>query len=301
MAKARPAEDGFRHHGTFQKAGIGECENRDELYGNRREGVPPDNGHCRKPLGTGGNDIFALQRIDHEGACHAGDIGHAEIGKDADGLHHMGDGVVKRVPVAGKQRIDRHQAGDRRDHAVIDNVLPARSGCDAKRGVKYQQRNQRQHEDGHGMAGKADDADDLVRQLTLLHGGPYAERNADQRSENECCRSKLEGGGENALDIDPDRVAGQDGIAEITVQHLRHIVEKLNDQWLVQAHFGPNPHNDVFRRVVADCRNDGIDRHDAPDQEGDDHQTEQRQDDAAQYRRYAFNALVQCHAFFASW
>ncbi|MND28552.1 hypothetical protein D3C80_190370 [compost metagenome] len=139
MAKARPAEHGFRHHGAFEKAGIGERENRDELHGDRGEGMAPDNGHGGQALGAGGDDIFALQRIDHEGARHAGDIGHAEIGENADGLHHMGDGVVKGVPVTRKQRVDRHQAGDRRDHAVIDDILPARSRCDAERGVKDEQ------------------------------------------------------------------------------------------------------------------------------------------------------------------
>ena len=80
------------------------------------------------------------------------------------------------------------------------------------------------------------------------------------------------------------------------MQDLRNIVEELHDQRLVETHFGPHPHDDVFGRIVADRRDDGIDGHDAPDHEGDDHQTEQRQNDAAQYRRYAFNALVQCHA-----
>lgn len=151
------------------------------------------------------------------------------------------------------------------------------------------------------MTGKADDADHLICQLTLLHGGPDAERNADQRGEDKGCGGKFESSGENALDIDPDRIAGQDRIAEIAMQNLRNVMEELHDQRLVETHFGPHPHDDVFRRVVADRRDDGIDGHDTPDHEGDDHQTEQRQDDAAQYRRYAFDALVQCYAFFASW
>ncbi|MND28553.1 hypothetical protein D3C80_190380 [compost metagenome] len=151
------------------------------------------------------------------------------------------------------------------------------------------------------MTGKADDADDLVGQLALLNRRPDTERNADQRSKDESCGGKFESGGEDAFDVDPDRIAGQDRIAEIAMQNLRDIMEELHDQRLVETHFGPHPHDDVFGRIVADRRNDGIDGHHAPDHEGDDHQTEQRQDDAAQYRRYAFNALVQCHAFFASW
>ena len=54
----------------------------------------------------------------------------------------MRQSVVQRLPVAGKQRIDRQEAGDDRDIAFEHHVLAAGAGRPAEGGVEDQQREQ---------------------------------------------------------------------------------------------------------------------------------------------------------------
>ena len=67
-------------------------------------------------------------------------------------------------------------------------------------------------------------------------GGPDAERDAEAAADDEPGQRQLDGGRETVEEIGADGMAGAGAFAEIALEHLADVVDKLNRQGLVEAH-----------------------------------------------------------------
>ena len=151
--------------------------------------------------------------------------------------------------------------------------------------VEDEQSHDAEPEDRHRISDEADDPHDMVQQAVAIDRRPDAERDAEDDADDDADGGELGGGRKHAADIVQHRLRGQDRHAEIAVQHLPGIDQELVPDGQIEAHL--RPHLVVGRqaRPVADGGEHGVDRHQPPDDEGDEKQAEEgdeeRKDQAA--------------------
>ncbi len=156
--------------------------------------------------------------------------------------------------------------------------MPPRSRHPAEPGVEEQQPDQPEPERRHRVAEEADDADGLVDPGPLPVGGDQPHRHAEEDADEDAERRHLQRGREDAGEVVGHRAAGGDRHAEVAGQDVADVGGELHDQRPVEAHGDARVLVDLLGGAVADHREHRVDRHDAPDEEGDGEKPEEGQE-----------------------
>ncbi|MNP10704.1 hypothetical protein D3C76_1028620 [compost metagenome] len=184
-------------------------------------------------------------------------------------------------PIPGQGRVDQQQAGDVRHHAVVGEVDAPCPAGPAEPGVEHQQAHHADPEDRCGVTEQGDHPCHMVAKAALVTGRDHAQWQADDDAEEDCQGGQLDGRREHPLDVVQHRVAGQQGVAEITVEQVVEVQPELHPDRLVQAH---RPVHLVVGGAVGVRPDHGqhrVQRHHPTNEEGQRQQTEQGHQDRA--------------------
>ncbi|MCY1301511.1 hypothetical protein D9M70_511270 [compost metagenome] len=187
----------------------------------------------------------------------------------------MPDGVAEDLPFACDDAVDKDEPGDRRHHAVIEDVDPPRAADPFQPRIKDGKADKAEPEGGHRIAEQADDADALIEPRAAAGGCKNAERDADQHAEDDAECRHLERRREDTGKVFGNRLAGGNRGAKIAGGDIADIADELGDQRLVEPHFLADALIDHNGRAVADDSENRVDRHDAADEEGDREQAKE--------------------------
>ena len=244
--------------------------------------VPPDHRGRRQALRPRGDDVLAAQALQHERPGHAGDVGHVEGAQHQRRQRQMRRGVAQASQSPASDAVDQQHAGHLRHHVLEQHVLPPRPRRPAEGRVEHQQADQRQHEHRDRMPGQAHDPDRLVDPAALPHRRPArrAARPPASASTSATVASSSVAGKNRAISVATRLLVITDR-PRSPCSKLAGVAHELLRQRPVQPHLPPGPLDHVLRRAVADHGQHRVDRHHAADQEGDQHQAEQRDRDAA--------------------
>ena len=149
--------------------------------------------------------------------------------------------VPEHVAFAGQQAVDGDHAGDRGDDVVERHIQPARCPDPTEPGVEQQQADQPQPEHRHGIAEQADEADRLVLPAAAMGRGQHAHRHADDHADEQGQRRQFQRGREYLQQVVQHGARGDDGIAEIAVQHLHQVAPVLHGHGQVEPDLGAHP------------------------------------------------------------
>src|SRR5262249_50320844 len=87
-------------------------------------------------------------------------------------------------------------------------------------------------------------------------------------------------------DVGEDQVGGQDGLAEVSREHLADVDPELLPEREIETELTLDPLVDLRRSAVPHCRQHGVDRDDTADQERDEQEAEERERDRPDSARH---------------
>src|SRR5215217_405405 len=241
--------------------------------------MAPDDPRFREALHAGRDNVFLCEFVQHEGARHPADVREREVAEKRCGKDDVGQGVPERVELALKQGVDEDAARDGLEEVGIAHVDAARSFDPAELGIEEEETHEAEPEDRHRIANQAQKADDLVDETSALDRGQYAERHAQNDTDEGSQTREFERCRKGVRDVGHHRPRGQDRGPEIAGDRLLAVDPELLDQGKVETELLAHPRIDVRRRAIAHDRDHGIDRDDAPDKEGDGEEAEQGRHD----------------------
>src|SRR5690606_9656783 len=233
FADARPGKDRLgkdsarQHHAHLQANG---GDDRDHGVSQR---VNADDAKWRQALRARRADIILRQHFEHGRARLAGNDG------ERNGAQHDGrqDEVAYRrgkcALLPRQQRIDQHEAGDRREK--IEQVDAAGYGRPAQYSRKENDEQKAPPEDRHGVANQGCAHHRLVEEGAALDGCKYTGRNTKHDGKDDGADRKLKRSGKQGEELLDDRLLGDDGRAEITGEYASDIGQILHDQRPIHA------------------------------------------------------------------
>ncbi len=221
------------------------------------------------------------QLFQHEAAGHPADIGQRVIAQKRGGQDDVGQRIPEHVPLPGEDRIDQDHAGDRGHHALVEDADPARAADPAENAVEYQKPDEAEPEDRHRVADQRHDAGDLVDPAAATDRGDDAQRDPDHDTDQRSQRGKFKRRGEDPADVVDHRVRGQERDAEIAVNHVAQVIEKLHQDRLVEAHLVKDRVIGLFGGALADHGKHGVLRHQPANDEGHEQKAQHRHENRA--------------------
>ena len=230
-----PGEHRLGQHRAFEQAAEGQRDHGHELHPDVAERVHPHHAEGRQSLRQRREHIFLLQLPEHEAARHARDIGERQIAEDRGGQDEVAERVPEHLVLAGDQAVDGDQPGDHGHDVVIAHVEPAWPLDPAELGVEHQQPDEPEPEHRHRIADQRAEPDHLVLPAASMRGGDHAERNAEHDADDQRQERQLERRGKDAQHVLQHRLRGDDGVAEIAVQHLQKVAPVLHRNRQIEA------------------------------------------------------------------
>ncbi|MNY13254.1 hypothetical protein D3C86_1463830 [compost metagenome] len=237
--------------------------------------MAPDHLAPRQALDPCSDDVFLGQLFEHEAAGHAADVGDRVQAEDQRGQDDVPERAGKGLPVTRQCRVDQQQARDVRHHAVVGQVDPPCPTGPTQPGVEHQQAHHADPENRRGVTEQGDHPCHMVAQAALVAGGDHTQRQADEDAEQDRQGGQFDGRREHPLDVFKHRVAGQQRVAEITVQQVVEVQAELGPDRFVQAH---GPVHLVVGGAVgvrADHGQHRVQRHHPTNEESQRQQTQQ--------------------------
>ncbi len=122
----------------------------------------------------------------------------------------------------------------------------------------------------------------MVGPAVLAEGCVDPERHARRHADDDAERRKLDRGREDPADLLDHRPVGNGRGAEVALQDAADVAQELHRERLVEPKLLTRRGVGLGRGLVADDRHDGIDRHDAADDEGDEQKPRERQRQSGQ-------------------
>jgi hypothetical protein len=182
---------------------------------------------------------------------------------------------------AGKQGVYQQETGD-----WLNEVLhrdPARYGGQVQLHREQQNQQQAPPKNGHGVAGQRDTHDAVVEDGVALDGGNDACRNANQKGKHNRADSQFNGGRKERGELAQHVLLGDDGFAQVAVEHFADVDAVLHHDRLVQPVLFQE--DSVACRINAAFASqgfDGIARNQAYQEEGEQGHAEEGRNDQAQ-------------------
>ena len=210
----------------------------------------------RQPLGAGGADVVLAQHLQHGRARHARHH-RQRVGAQHDGRQHQ---VLQRrkesLGFARHQRVEQQKAGHRLD--VVHHVQAPRHWRPSQVDREEHDQQQPPPENRHGVASEGDRHDTVVKPRIAFHGGNDAGRNAQQQRKRNGADRQFDGGRKQRQKFVHHRHLGDDGLAQVTLQHAANVDAVLRQHRLVQAVF--HQQRSVARGVDAALAGHGFNR-----------------------------------------
>ena len=185
---------------------------------------------------------------------------------------------TKRLEIARDQAVDQIEAGDRRRRAV-EHVEPAeRRRRPAEPEIEDVDQHQPGEEHRQRHAGGRRHAAEMVDPRARPGRRQHAERHRDHDRDEQAEQRQFGRGRQAVADFGGDRLAGGERIAEIAMREIVDVAEELLEQRLVETELladlldrllGRGGPGEIRRRIA---------RQRARQQEGDDHDPDQRRD-----------------------
>mmetsp|Transcript_59387 Transcript_59387/g.140251 ORF Transcript_59387/g.140251 Transcript_59387/m.140251 type:complete len:343 (-) Transcript_59387:286-1314(-) len=290
FADAGPAEDGFGQHRAGQQAAGLQAhhgQHRDQCVAQRVHDHDP---RRRQALGARGAHIVLAQHFQHGRARHARHHRQRARAQHQRRQHEVQQRRLEGAFFAAQPGVDQHEAG----HAlwVELDADAAAHRRPAQLHAEEHDEDQPPPEHRHRVTHRRQAHHALVQQRAALQPGAHAQQQAqahrkDQRRRGQLHRRREEGG-----ELVAHRLAAHQALAQVAVQQLRHIVQVLHRQRLVQAHaldqrgmgLGVQP-------ALAHHHFDRVAGHEADQTEGDDRDADQRRHQRGQ----AFEHEAQHH------
>ena len=144
-------------------------------------------------------------------------------------------GRTERAPVAGQQRVDQQEAGDRLDKILHGDAARDRRPAELHREQQDQQ--QAPPEDRHRIAGERDPHHAVIEDRVAPHRRDDAGRQSEAQREQDGAERKLDGRREQRREFGDHRLMGDDRAAEVAAHQPRQIEAVLHHDRLIEAVF----------------------------------------------------------------
>ncbi len=285
FADTRPREDGLgEHRAGHQRADLqpDDGDHRDQRVA---QCMQADDAPRRQAFGACGAHVVLRQHLEHRRARHARHHRQRNRAEHDGRQHQVVQGIPERAGLARQPGVDRHEASDRLE-VVPDQVdAPRHRGQSPALADEHDQQ-QTPPEDRHRVAGDRQAHQRLVVQAAAARCGDGAGGQPDQRREQHRAQRQLDRCREQRGELGEHLLVGGQRGAEVAVQQLPHVVDKLLPNRLVQAELVAE-HRQPLRAdaALADAHLHRIARHQPDRDEGDEHQRDEggyRQREAAQ-------------------
>ena len=180
------------------------------------EAVAPDYLAAGETTAGGGLDVVLLHHVD-EGAAHVADhLCGGHHGQHQGRQHQVAQGVMECRLAPGLLAHQHVDDGDPRDGGnVVEQADLARRGQPAEIQGEEHHHQQRQPEDGHGVADEAGGHDGEIQATPLIEGRQGPERDPHQQRDGKGRETEGQGRREVVTDLVQHRQAGDAGEAEI--------------------------------------------------------------------------------------
>ena len=185
---------------------------------------------------------------------------------------------LERALLAGQQRVDREEAGDRLD--VVPDVDAAGHRRPAELHREQQDQQQAPPEDRHRVAGERHAHHAVVEHRVAAHRGDDAGGNADHEREQDRAQRELDRRGKQRQELVQHRRLRDHRLAEVAVQHAADVDAVLHEHRPVEAVLLEQLR--VPRGVdaaLARHRFDRIARHEADQEEREQRHPDEGRDD----------------------
>ena len=147
----------------------------------------------------------------------------------------MHDGRLERAFFVRQQGVDQQKAGSR-----LNEVLDVESARDWRQVELYRKQQDQQQappEDGHGIAGKRDTHDTVVKDRVASDRRQNAGRDADHQCKQDRAHTEFDRGRKQRQELLHHRSPRNDGFTQVTLQHADDVDAVLHQDGPVQPVF----------------------------------------------------------------
>ena len=187
----------------------------------------------------------------------------------------MVQGGSEYIPFLGYGAVNQQEIRLFRHHADVELAHAARTANPAELRIKDQKRDHAGPENRHGVARKAEHADQVVWPAIFVDRRHNAQRNTQSCAENDRESRKLDGRRKDVQDVVYNWLARTDRGAEIEGGDVFEIDKELFPHGAVQSELPIHSFIDLARGVFAHDGAHRIGRHDTSDDKGQYQQAEQ--------------------------
>ncbi len=142
----------------------------------------------------------------------------------------------ERSRLPREHAVDEHEARDRFEEVKQRDA--ARYRCQAEYSREKNDQQQPPPEDGHRIPGQRRAHDGVVEDRAAAHAGDDPCGQAQQQCEDDGAQRQLDGGRKQGEELLEHRLAGNDRLAEIALQHAADVNPVLLEQRLVESVLG---------------------------------------------------------------